>query len=198
MVGLTASGSVAGVGVVALAARATAAGRTRWLEPVVVTGSGQTGVLVRTLRPGVAAVGSVGHVVGLTGAAAVAGVGVVALAARGVTASSARRLGRVNTGAVGWVAGIVRAGVVIVADDVGCADALCHAVVVHHAGVGGAGVAVAAAVRRVVREDAVCHAVVVHAGVVRARVVVVADRRGTGVQLRRHDQVVAVALGPGP
>src|SRR5439155_441465 len=69
-----------------------AAGRARQLEAVVVTGPAQAGVLIGALRARVAAESAVGLVVDLTGACAVAGVGVVALAARRITAGRTRRL----------------------------------------------------------------------------------------------------------
>src|SRR3989442_1779358 len=81
VVGLTGAPAAAAVGVVALPGRRIAACRPGGLEPVVMAGAGPVaGVLVFALGPRTTAVGPLGHVVGLPGARAVAGVRVVALA----------------------------------------------------------------------------------------------------------------------
>src|SRR5207249_4483103 len=91
VIGLTRAAAVAGVWIVARARRRVAAGRPRRFEPVVVTDAGQTGVLVHARTFGVTAGRAIRLVIGLTGAAAVAGVWIVARARRRVAAGRARR-----------------------------------------------------------------------------------------------------------
>src|SRR5207247_7254083 len=82
----------------------------RRFEAVVVTRAGHAGVLVRTLRPAIAAVGAVGEVVVLTAPCAIAGVGGVALATGSAAARRARRLEAVVVTRTGQAGVLVRIG----------------------------------------------------------------------------------------
>src|SRR5262249_55968269 len=86
VVRLAGPGTVAGVGVVASARRPVAAGRPGRLEPVVVAGPREAGVLVRALRARVAAIRPVGGVVGLTAPGSVAAIRRVARSAGRIAA----------------------------------------------------------------------------------------------------------------
>src|SRR3989442_1250432 len=87
VVGLAGPPAVARVGSVALAGRGIPAGGPDCLEPVVVAGPGAFFFfLVGTLGARLASLAPRGSVVGLAGPRAVAGIGAVALAGRGIAA----------------------------------------------------------------------------------------------------------------